>query len=97
MCLIRAIDKKSDEKCRTPDRKVCFLRAENIFPSQICPLGWENHPCIASPYEVACSQVYFPNSAHFIGRCAYDSLFARGRSSARFTYFPVCVEQIENK
>ena len=46
---------------------------------------WKNHPALPPPYEMT----YFSNSARLIGRCAHGNLFARGRSSARTTYFPV--------
>ena len=71
-----------------PDWKVCFLRAEDIFHSQICALG---KTTLASPPHMkwVIFQVHFSNSARFIGRCAHGSLLARGRSSARTTYFPL--------
>ena len=44
-----------------PDWKVCFFRAEDIFPHQICTLG---KTVLASPphLKMYIFQVYFPNS-----------------------------------
>ena len=69
-----------------PDWKVCFLRQEDIFHSKICVLG---KTALASPPHMKWDifQEYFSNSARFIGRCAHGSVLARGRSSARTTYF----------
>ena len=50
-----------------PDWKVCFLRAEDIFPRQICALG-KTTPHTASPYEMT----HF--SSTFFKFCALDWL-----------------------
>ena len=55
---------------------------------QICALG--KTTLSSSPHMTwHIFQVYFLNSARFIGRCAHGILLARGRSSACTTYFPV--------
>ena len=78
-----------------PDWKVCFLRAEDIFPRQFARLEKPHQHCL--PYvKWHIFQAYFSNSAHLIGRCAHSSLFARGRSSARTTCFPVWPMEREN-
>ena len=63
-----------------------FLREEDIFPHQICALG---KTVLVSPPYVKWFVFQVRLSARLIGRCAHGSWLARGRSSARTTYFPV--------
>ena len=72
-----------------------FSAHGRYFPLQICTLG---KTALASPPHITWHifQVYFSNSACFIGCCMHGSLLVHGRSSACTTYFPVWVYGTES-
>ena len=78
----------SFHKCHfTPDWKACFLRGRYFSPSNL--RAWKTVFASSPHMKWNIFQIHFSNSTRLIRRCAHGSLLARGRSSARTTYFPV--------
>ena len=75
--------------------KFVFCARKIFFPVKFARL--EKPPHTACPSEMAYFSSMFSNSARLIDSCAHGNTFARGRSFARTTYFPVWVSSTKEK